>query len=180
MTLAVRSINMEHYRSTFAVTGIAVLGLLAAAGILHPGHFERSGRPATRPAVSAAATAWVDPPTSRPVAQRRSSALPDVAALMKAEPTAVLAPDGVMVQLVPADLTLVAATPGRTEAGHGRKVVRRTVATRHVAATRQVALNPQSTAGSESDSQPSEPASTQGKIDPIGDLIRGLGLGNNS
>ncbi|MFC6050905.1 hypothetical protein ACFPYM_23990, partial [Methylobacterium hispanicum] len=63
---------MEHYKSTFAVTGIAVLGLMAAAGILHPGNFERQVQPAAKGhAVAAAPTAWVDPPASRSVALRR-------------------------------------------------------------------------------------------------------------
>lgn len=169
---------MEHYRSTIAVTGIAVLGLVAAAGILHPANFERAARPAAKPAMSVSApteaTAWVDPPAASHVARRRSRPLPDVAALMKAEPTTVLPSDGVMVQPLPAELTLVAATSRKGEGTHGRKLVRRATA------ARQVALNRQSTDVSGSDPQQSEQAPTSGKIDPIGDLIRGLGLGNNS
>ncbi len=162
---------MEHYRSTFAVTGIAVLGLVAAAGILHPGHFERTARAAARPMV-ATQTAWVDPPAPKRAARHR--ALPDVAALMEPEPMAVLPADGIMVQPVPAGLVQVAVTGRHREAAGRRKLARR------AATTRQAALDAPGPAGQGVAPQPGTAEAPAARIDPIGDLIRGLGLGSNS
>ena len=65
--MTVCSIDMEHYRSTLAVTAIAVVGLVAAAHILHPGNYERSDLTARVVAVAietpSKPTAWTDPPT---------------------------------------------------------------------------------------------------------------------
>lgn len=166
---------MEHYKSTFAVTGIAVLGLMAAAGILHPGNFERQAHPAAKGHAGAAAPmAWVDPPASRSVAPRRAVPLPDTAALMKPEPTVALSADYAMVQPLPGELTLVAATARSTRAAHGPKIARRAVTTRQAALIRPAA-NEASAA-----QQPSSADSPGQKIDPIGDLLRGLGLTDKS
>lgn len=65
--MTVCSVGMEHYRSTLAVTAIAVVGLVAAAHVLHPGNYERSDRGARVVMVAVEApskpTAWTDPPT---------------------------------------------------------------------------------------------------------------------
>lgn len=166
---------MEHYKSTFAVTGIAVLGLMAAAGILHPGNFERQARPAAKShAVAAAPTAWVDPPTSRSAALRRAAPLSDTAALMKAEPTVALSADYAMVQPLPAELTQVATTARSARAAHVPKMVRRAATTRQAALVRPAADEGSAT------QQPSSADSPGQKIDPIGDLLRGLGLTDKS
>lgn len=166
---------MEHYKSTFAVTGIAVLGLLTAAGILHPGNFERQERPAARShAVAAAPTAWVDPPASRSIALRRTAPLSDTAALMKAEPTVALSADYAMVQPLPAELTQVATVARGARGSHGPKLARRTVPTRQAALTR-----PASDAAGVAQ-QPAGTDSAGRTIDPIGDLMRGLGLSDRS
>ncbi len=160
---------MEHYNSTFAVTGIAVLGLMAAAGILHPGNFER--QPAAKGhAVAAAPTAWVDPPASRNVALRRAAPLSDTAALMKPEPTVALSADYAMVQPLPAELTLVATTARSTREARAPKMARRGVTTRQAALVRPAA---EETSAAQ---QPTSADSPGQKIDPIGDLLRGLGL----
>ena len=162
---------MEHYKSTFAVTGIAVLALMAAAGILHPGNFERQAQPAAKShAVAAARTAWVDPPASRNVALRRAAPLSDTAALMKPEPTVALSADYAMVQPLPAELTLVASTARSARAAPAPKMVRRAVT------TRQAALIRPASGETSTVQQPSSADSSERKIDPIGDLLRGLGL----
>lgn len=67
MSLTVCSANMEHYRSTLATTAIAVIGLLVAAHVLHPGNYERPDRRARVVTVAieapSPATIWSDPPT---------------------------------------------------------------------------------------------------------------------
>jgi hypothetical protein len=165
---------MEHYKSTFAVTGIAVLGLLTAAGILHPGNFERQAQPtAQRSAAAVATTAWVDPPASR-TAQRRAAPLSDTAALMKPEPSVPLSADYAMVQPLPAGLTIVATTARGTRVIQGAKMARRAVPTRQTALNRPVA-------GDASAAQQQSSAESAGRtIDPIGDLMRGLGLTDRS
>lgn len=165
---------MEHYKSTLSVTGIAVLGLVSAAGILHPANFERSSRLAAKPAIaaSAPATSWVDPPASGQ-ATRRRAVLSDVAALMKPEPTTVLPADGAMVQPLPAELTLIATTARQAETGHVRKVTRRATATRQAALSRPIA-------DPVPNQQVGQASTGAEKVDPIGDLIRGLGLGSDS
>lgn len=44
VSLAVCSVGMEHYRSTLSTTAIAVLGLVVAARVLHPGNYEEQPR----------------------------------------------------------------------------------------------------------------------------------------
>ena len=163
---------MEHYRSTFAVTGIAVLGLVVAAGILHPGNFERSQRASAPRAGVPAAVAWVDPPATSNAVRRRTAGASDLAALMKAEPAAVLPADGVMVQPLPATFTQIAATARRTGTSRHRKAAQRPQSTRQAALDRRTLPEP---TGAPQDAAESGNA----KADPIGDLIRGLGLGSN-
>ncbi len=166
---------MEHYKSTFAVTGIAVLALMAAAGILHPGNFERQAQPAARSHAEAAApTAWVDPPASRNVALRRAAPLSDTAALMKPEPTVALSADYAMVQPLPAELTLVATTARSTREARAPKMARRAVTTRQAALIRPAADEASAA------QQPTSADAPGQKIDPIGDLLRGLGLTDKS
>ncbi|GJD78470.1 hypothetical protein GCM10007886_26240 [Methylobacterium gregans] len=165
---------MEHFKSTFAATGIAVLGLMAAAGILHPGNFERQAQPAAKShAVAAAPTAWVDPPASRSVALRRAAPLSDTAALMKPEPTIVLSADYAMVQPLSAELTLVATTARSARTSQAPKMARH-------ATTRQAALIRPAANEASAVQQPSIADSSSQKIDPIGDLLRGLGLTDKS
>lgn len=165
---------MEHYKSTFAVTGIAVLGLLTAAGILHPGNFERQARPTTANRMAAAPTAWIDPPPSRSIALRRTAPLSDTAALMKPEPTVALSADYAMVQPLPAEFTQVATVARSARASHGPKLARRPVPTRQAALIRP--------AGDEAGAAqlPAGADSAGRTIDPIGDLMRGLGLSDRS
>lgn len=58
---------MEHYRSTLAATATAVIGLLIAAHVLHPGNYERSDRKSRVVKVvvqtPTSSTIWTDPPT---------------------------------------------------------------------------------------------------------------------
>ncbi|AWN34484.1 hypothetical protein [Methylobacterium radiodurans] len=164
---------MDHRRSTFAVTGIAVLGLLAAAGILHPGNFAAEPRSASEShAVAAGPTAWVDPPARSRVTPRSASRLSDTAALMKPEPTAVLSADGTTVQPLPAQQTQVATTARTARLASGPRLARR------VAPTHQTALVDPASETPGGAQRASRPKAADDKTDPIGDLIRSLGLGD--
>lgn len=163
---------MEHFKSTIATTAIAAFGLVAAAHILHPGNFERTTYP-SRPVatVDSQAAAWVSPPAALPVVKEAAAA--------KAGPAPATTPAP-----VPAPVAWTSAqaeAPVRTEATpeHHRRAAahHRKLAQRH-APLRQASLDraPQPAA------PPAEPAAAPkaNRIDPIGDIIRGLGLGSDS
>lgn len=68
VSLAVCSISMEHYCSTLSTTAIAVLGLVVAARVLHPGNYEEQPRHTRSAPVQAMSIAGV----------AKSDVLPDV------------------------------------------------------------------------------------------------------
>lgn len=174
---------MEHYRSTLATTAVAVFGLVAAAHILHPGNYEAQPRPVRAPmAVAADATAWVDPPAELRAAgapPNRAADVPapsdvpvlsDVPGLLAPRMLAVLPPGATMAPPLP---SAMASPPGRE-----RKVAatpRRRVAQR-AARSRQASLD-RGTIAEEPAAQRTDAPEPRVKVDPIGDLIRGLGLG---
>lgn len=157
---------MEHFKSTIATTAIAAFGLLAAAHILHPGNFERTTYP-SRPVATVAPQAWANPPAAPAVAV--------AAPVLKAEaPQPVPAPvawTSVQVEPPAPVRTAEAAPEHRRKAGaHRHKLSQRS------APVRQAVLT-----------QPAQPAAVApvkkpeaNRIDPIGDIIRGLGLGSDS
>lgn len=161
---------MEHFKSTIATTAIAAFGLVAAAHILHPGNFERTtypSRPVATVAAQPAPQAWVNPPAAlavsapAPVVQAEApQPVPSPVAWTSAHAEA------------PAPIRTAEAAPEhRRKAGaHRRKLSQRP------AQVRQAALT-----------QPAQPAAAapapkrdENRIDPIGDIIRGLGLGSDS
>lgn len=168
---------MEHYRSTLATTAVAVFGLVAAAHILHPGNYQAQPRPLRPPAaVAIAAPAWADPPADLRVAAAppsRTSDVPgssDTFGLLAPRMAAALAPGERMAPALP---STIASQPGRARkaaATQRRKVVQRTVRTRQASLDRGTIAD-----------QPVAPRTDvptpKAKVDPIGDLIRGLGLG---
>lgn len=169
-----RSAIMERYPSTLATTGAAVLGLIVAAHVLHPGNFEeqpRRARPATvTTEMTATAVTWVDPPTLK---QRSVEAAPvaDAAALLAPRVTVTPPPEAIMVAPLPREF-VAPATSRQADSGRRRKSVHRNVRPRQVALAREAAapiiLND---AVHRVAPKPS---------DPIGELLRGLGLGHGS
>ncbi len=164
---------MEHYKSTFATTAIAAFGLLAAAHILHPGNFERTTYP-SRPvaAVAPQAAAWVNPPASPAVAAAPVQvAGTEIKLDAKPEP-------------VPVAWTSATARPAEASPAPALEPKRKVAANhRHKVAQRQARVR-QAELGRPA-AQPAQPAvqpqaAESQRIDPIGDIIRGLGFGRDS
>ncbi|GBU16935.1 hypothetical protein AOPFMNJM_4249 [Methylobacterium jeotgali] len=89
---------MEHYKSTLAVTSTAVVGLLLAARILHPGNYEREPRgPKAGGDTVTVSTDWADPPRRAPITVAAKGPSPGVRAIlapqaMTPDPTAGFVP----------------------------------------------------------------------------------------
>lgn len=168
---------MEHYRSTLATTAAAVFGLVAAAHVLHPGNYEARPRPVRAPmAVETAATAWVDPPAELRVAAappNRAADVPassDVPGLLAPRMLAALPPGAMMAPTLP---SAMAAQPGRERkvaATPRRKLAQRTTRSRQASLDRGTVVEQPA-------AQRTDVLEPKAKVDPIGDLIRGLGLG---
>lgn len=157
---------MEHFKSTIATTAIAAFGLLAAAHILHPGNFEPTTYP-SRPVATVADQAWVNPPAAPTVS------IP--APVVQAEaPQAVPAPvawTSARAEAAAPVRTAEAAPEHRRKAGiHRRKLSQRPAPVRQAALAQ--AAQPAAVAPA--------PKPAANRIDPIGDIIRGLGLGSDS
>ncbi|MDQ0440888.1 hypothetical protein [Methylobacterium persicinum] len=165
--MAARSVVMEHFKSTIATAAIAAFGLLAAAHILHPGNYERTTYP-SRPVATVApkAVSWVNPPATLAVA-------PEVreAAAAKAEPVPVAWTSAQAESPAPVRTAEVVPEHHRKASAHRRKL------SQHPAPVRQAALDH----AAQPAAVPAPAAKPQAnKIDPIGDIIRGLGLGSDS
>lgn len=183
---------MEHYRSTLAITAIAVFGLVAATHSLHPGNYEMQIRSA-RPVVAAASpAAWIDPPARIAAPETTGAIRPNAGTsdIAAAIPSAVPAPQSAAV--VPPGATPAPPLPG--EMARPAAPLRKAVAThrsrrferashrvahlRHPALARtaevgRAAVGPVAT-------RPAQAASdSSGRIDPIGDILRGLGFGRD-
>ncbi|MDP4022806.1 hypothetical protein Q8W71_09250 [Methylobacterium sp. NEAU 140] len=162
---------MEHYASTLATTAAAVFGLVAAAQILHPAHFEHPARAPRAVVAQAPAPAWTDPPARsaaatiapRPVALAETT----LAETMPAE-TALPAPRALPVE--------GAARPAEAAPERARKVA---AAQKRRSAARTTHQRQATLAPPEPPSAAAAPARDPNRIDPIGDLIRGLGLGRD-
>lgn len=185
--MAARFVDMEHFKSTIATTAIAAFGLVAAAHILHPGNFERTTYPSRPVAVVASqAAAWVNPPAVLPVSREVPEVAQGEARVQGREAAAAKAnapqtlPSPAPAPLPVAWTSAHAEAPVRiAEASPDRrhKATHRRKASRRPAAVRQASLD-----------RPAQPAAAPApvatpktdRIDPIGDIIRGLGLGSDS
>ncbi|SFL71054.1 hypothetical protein SAMN05192568_100919 [Methylobacterium pseudosasicola] len=172
---------MEHYRSTLATTAIAVFGLVVAAHTLHPGNYEVQTRPVRTVAVTAALSTWMDPPArmadvSRPEPRVSETAAATPSDLLAPQMTA-LPPGLATTPALPSEMIAPAQKSRTALAAHRSKVAdrttRRAARLRHAALARTATVEPAVAA-------PSAPEPESKKIDPIGDLIRGLGLGRDS
>ncbi|MGU3341336.1 hypothetical protein ACLBXJ_25295 [Methylobacterium mesophilicum] len=178
MTLAVRFAVMEHYRSTLATTTIAVFGLVVAAHTLHPGNYEAQQRPVRTVATQATPSGWADPParlaglgkSDAPASEIGRAPAPDLLAPRLA---AALPPGAIAAPALPSEMVAPAEKARKTVVAHRSNVadrsLRRTARLRNAGLARTAAVEPMTA--------PSAPAPAPRKIDPIGDLIRGLGLG---
>jgi hypothetical protein len=184
MTLAVRSSVMEHYRSTLATTAIAVFGLVVAAHTLHPGNYEVQPRPVRTEAAQAAPSTWMDPParmavTSRPEPTISETARAAAADLLTPRMAAALPPGAVTAPALPSALVAPVEKARKTLVANRMKVadrgVRRTARLRHAGLDRTAAVEPIVAAA-----PTPAPAQAAQTIDPIGELIRGLGLAHDS
>lgn len=160
---------MEHFKSTIATAAIAAFGLFAAAHVLHPGNFERTTYP-SRPVatVESQSTSWTNPPALQPVAKQAELSVP-----VKVEAPAPVAWTSAKADAPssgPARLAEAAPEPRRKVGAHRRKVSQRPAPVRQAALERPV--QPAAAAAA--------PAPKEQHIDPIGDIIRGLGLGSDS
>jgi hypothetical protein len=179
---------MEHYRSTLATTAIAVFGLVVAAHTLHPGNYEvqtRSARPISAPV--AAPVAWTDPP-ARIAGPETTGAIRRAAEAPSARPSAVPAPQLAAVTPpvaapalpLPREMADSAEPLPKATAVHrvrgSERAVRRVARLRHArtAQADRAAIAPPA-------ARPAQAAPDSAtRIDPIGDIIRGLGFGRDS
>ncbi|KQT57088.1 hypothetical protein ASG52_03190 [Methylobacterium sp. Leaf456] len=165
---------MEHYKSTLGVTAAAISALVLAAQIMHAGPFAASPPRVERVVAVVDAvedTAWVNPP-ARPQIEA-------AAQRVQAEPEAkpVETPVSPVAQAIApvAAQTLAreaASAPRKVASAQRRKAAQRAARTRH--ATLETRLAAEAAVAQPAPAQtPAEPK----RIDPIGDIIRGLGFG---
>jgi hypothetical protein len=152
---------MKYVRSTLATTVLAVFGLGVAVQNLHSHDRDAQARPITV-AIPVTPVAWVDPPGRRTAETTGTR----VAALPAAQPVAVTLP-------VPAEAIRRNTALHRQKAGERRRV--RIAHFRRPAHARTAAVDPAAMA------QPTPQAApdTGGRIDPLGDILRGLGFGHD-
>lgn len=180
---------MEHFKSTIATTAIAAFGLVAGAHILHPGNFERTTYPSRPVAVVASqASAWVNPPAVLPVSRDVREIAPGETRVQVREAIAATAEAP---QTLPSPAPVPAPLPVAWTSAHAEAPVRITEASpdrRHKATHRRKAAQRPAAVRQASLDRPAQPAVAPApvatpksdRIDPIGDIIRGLGLGSDS
>jgi hypothetical protein len=175
---------MKHYRSTLAVAGFAVLGLVGAARILHPvDDSPQTARvtaavtaapPAAAAPIAAEPAAWIDPP-ARSAAPETTGTIRREARAEDAD-TSIVQPPGQSFAQSPGSASASPAAPRKATAGPRSRAAagnpHRAARLRHAAVAR-IAVQPPQTAP-----QPPAPMASS-KIDPIGDIIRGLGFGRD-
>ncbi len=163
MTLAVRSEIMEHFTSTIVTTAVLVAGLITAAHVLHPRDpMSEMRRGNVVVASTDTATAWSDPP-----ARASQAAITDAALLRPASFT--LLPIAMTASLSGTDDRLQDRPVRRAEHAHARRPV--------ASATRQPAARIAQQAPTPVASTAQASQAAQG--DPIGDLMKALGLGRD-
>ncbi|MBE7203874.1 MAG: hypothetical protein INR70_39610 [Parafilimonas terrae] len=162
---------MEHFKSTLATAAIAAFGLVTAAHVLHPGNFERTtypSRPVAAVAPQASApqvSAWVNPPASLPVAAPVEAPKP------VAETVAPLPVAWTSATVPPVEASPAPASRRKVSAAHRHRVAQKQACLRQAELARPAA---------ETAPTPAAAKAQANRIDPIGDIIRGLGLGSDS
>ncbi|MBE7243948.1 MAG: hypothetical protein INR63_03280 [Actinomycetospora chiangmaiensis] len=184
--MAVRSFVMEHFRSTLATTAIAVFGLAVAAYTLHSGDDAVQARPV---AAAVQPAAWTDPPARLSATETTGAIRTDLrgSAPAEARAAAIPAPQEATV-MPPVASPLPGAMADASEPLRKPVAARRTRAQeraahrsarlRHAALARASAADRTAAAGPRT-MQAAAPAASS-RIDPIGDILRGLGFGRDS
>ena len=163
--MAVRSALMEHFKSTLATTAVLLAGLVTAAQILHPRDPAYESR-RTRQVSAPTAVAWSDPPA------RVAPAVADV--VRPASFT--MMPEAMIGDLSGAEATFHPPVQRRAEGAPRQRMAQgraRAALVRRDARADLPAAQAQAVAA-----QPAEAGSKAGS-DPIGDLLRNLGLGGD-
>ncbi|MFG5117363.1 hypothetical protein [Methylorubrum sp. POS3] len=173
---------MEHYKSTLGVTAAAISALVLAAQIMHAGPFAASTPRPERAVASldtqAEQTAWVNPPMRQQsvpateVAQTRPETVGAKPAEVSVPPaqsmSQALAP--VAAQKLERDVPSAAR---KSASAQRRKAAQRPVRSRHATLESQEAA----TNAASPPSVPAQAPTETKRVDPIGDIIRGLGFG---
>ena len=163
---------MEHYKSTLGVTAAAISALVLASQIMQAGPFApsppRIERVMASLETSAEETAWVNPP-----ARQQAEAMPQVAQVEAEAKPAEVPVSPVAQAIAPvATQSLARQVPRKAASVQRRKAAQRPVRTRHAALETSA---PADAAGPQA--VPTQPPADTKRIDPIGDIIRGLGFG---
>ena len=166
-SLTVRFPVMKYARSTLATTVLAVFGLGVAVQNLHSHDRDAQVRPAAVAASPVEPAAWTDPPVRGTPATTGA-----LASALPGAPPAVTNPS------VPAAMPAEASR--RTAAIHRGKGAERNRSRvahlRRIAHARTAAVDP----AMMPQHTPQPAPDTRGRIDPIGDILRGLGFGRDS
>ena len=174
---------MEHYRSVLATTAVMVFGLVATSPLVREQNSAspRMQRVAADTHSGNGSDGWIDPPRQRvglpavtdaaaPSSQGRAGELPAPRlasfTLLAPETAALLASDDF----------------ARMDAGQRVQAVRRHRAAKVAARTRPTAHVEQSATATPAPAPEDTATAPQraARIDPIGDILRGLGIGRDS
>ncbi|MCJ2069154.1 hypothetical protein MKK75_10120 [Methylobacterium sp. J-030] len=160
--MAVRFPIMKYVRSTLATTVLAVFGLGVAVQNLHSHDRDTQARPAAVAAVTP--VAWVDPPA------RGTPETTEALASAHPGPSTAAA--------IPPATTALPAEPPRRRAAIHRGAERSRVRTAHLRRpvhAHTAAVDPAAIPRP----APRPAPDAGGRIDPIGDILRGLGFGRD-
>ncbi|GEP00985.1 hypothetical protein [Methylobacterium haplocladii] len=180
MSLTVSFPVMIHLKSTLAISAIMLTGLVAASPFPYASDHEprqprRTASMQIAPAVEAAAspaavTSWADPPVKQQAAVEAPLVL---AASDTGAPTAQEStPSAVTVAPPPVRHVSLQASAQKAEQARRRKIARAAAARERQAVARQTAPS-----GDEAQVSPTTAPNTSQRIDPIGNILRGLGIG---
>lgn len=181
--MAIRFGSMEHYRSVFATSAAIVFGLVAASHIAYPRGPEeervRAGVSAPAQTHEAGTSAWSDPPSAmlgvaalEAPLDAASSAAGSVA--KPASFTRLESETAALFTAVPlAEVPMATGRPAASVPTKHRRTVRHAGPVRTAAATSAPQAAPASPAqGTGQTAEPSEK-----RVDLIGSLLKGLGIG---
>ncbi|WP_286161736.1 hypothetical protein [Methylobacterium sp. AMS5] len=179
--MAVRFASMEHYRSVFATTAVMVFGLLATSPLVRTQNSapSRAASVVVSSAEAADGSTWADPPRY----SAGMDAVPGAAKPSMDESGGVPAPKPASFTLLsPETVALLAAddlagadTTQRVQAVRRHRAAKIATRVRPAPISENSAALPASIAETDA-TQPQQAA----RIDPIGDLLRGLGIGRDS
>ncbi|KQQ31490.1 hypothetical protein ASF53_01965 [Methylobacterium sp. Leaf123] len=169
---------MEHYRSVFATTAVMVFGLLATSPLVRTQNSAPTPTRAQSVIVSSAEAAegstWADPPRYSAVMAAKPS-IDDRSSMLAPKPATFTLLPPETVALLAADDLARADTAQRVQAVRRHRAAKVATRTRPAPVVETSTTGPASS-GEATASQPQKAA----RIDPIGDLLRGLGIGRDS